>query len=137
VAGTTVIQRPSVEIFSPAEGQKVKGNLTVSGAAGGGTLGAAAVQVRVDSGEWVNASGTRSWQLTLDTRGLQNGAHTIEIRAYDGSGYSDPVTRTVNVDNTAPSRTVKKENTFTVLDWLILAIFVLVIIALVYLRRKK
>jgi hypothetical protein len=137
VAGTTVIQRPSVEIFSPAEGQKVKGNLTVSGAASGGTLGAAAVQVRVDSGEWVNASGTRSWQLTLDTRGLQNGAHTIEIRAYDGSGYSDPVTRTVNVDNTAPSRTVKKENTFTVLDWLILAIFVLVIIALVYLRRKK
>ena len=90
---------PKVEILSIAEGQKMKGKFTLTGKAVKGTLEVVKVQARVDSGEWTDAAGNTSWTFILDTSKLSNGKHTIQVKAYDGVGYSETVNRTVTVDN--------------------------------------
>jgi hypothetical protein len=35
----------------------------------------------------------------LETGKMINGPHTLQARAFDGTGYSDPVNRTFSVDN--------------------------------------
>jgi len=90
---------PSLTVTSPADGQTVKGTLTVTGSAAKGTLDVLSVQYRLDSGQWADASGLSGWQFTLDTTRLQNGAHTIEVRSYDGSLYSTMASRSVTVNN--------------------------------------
>jgi hypothetical protein len=88
-----------LEISAPSEGQNVRGKVLVSGTAGKGSLEVLGVQVRVDEGPWVNASGTGNWRYSLDTAKLKNGEHVIWARAYDGMDYSDAVNRTITVDN--------------------------------------
>jgi len=83
----------------PSESEKVKGKTTLSGTAIKGTLEVVSVQVRVDGGDWTDANGNYSWQFVLDTTKLKNGKHQIEARAFDGTGYSDIVTRQFTVDN--------------------------------------
>jgi hypothetical protein len=136
VSGPPAGEKPSVGFLSPSEGQKISGNFTLTGVVVKGGQEVTIVQVRVDNGEWMNASGSPGWQLTLDTTTLSNGNHTIGLRAFDGKDYSDPVVRTVNVDNTPPSRTVKNETSFTILDGLILLALFLALVALFYIRRK-
>ncbi len=132
-----VVARPSVGILSPSEGQDLKGNVTASGLAEKGGRDVTLVQARIDSGEWMNASGTRGWQFTLDTTRLQNGRHTIQVRAFDGTNYSDPASRTVNVDNTPPSKTQKKSSSFSVLNWMVLLVLLAAVAALLYIRRMR
>ena len=91
--------RPGVAILRPSENEQVKGKTTLSGTAIKGTLEVVSVQVRVDGGDWTDANGNYSWQFVLDTTKLKNGKHQIEARAFDGTGYSDIVTRQFTVDN--------------------------------------
>jgi len=79
---------PSVSIARPGANQAVSGKFLFSGKAARGTLNVTVVQVRIDSGEWMNATGLESWGLSVDTRKLSEGAHTLEVRAYDGLVYS-------------------------------------------------
>jgi hypothetical protein len=94
-----------VEITRPSENGKVKGKIMMAGTAIKGTLEVVSVQVKVDDGPWTNATGTDSWQFSLDTSKLNNGAHSLAARAFDGTDYSDPVTRTFSVDNKNPNTT--------------------------------
>ncbi|MEM4728820.1 MAG: Ig-like domain-containing protein, partial [Thermoplasmata archaeon] len=87
--------------IKPAEGQRVTGRMTVSGKVLRGTLEVVRVQIRIDSGDWLEASGNHSWSCTVDTTGLKNGRHTLQARAYDGYDFSLPVNRTIIVDNPA------------------------------------
>ncbi len=96
---TVTPEPPTVALTDPAPGQTVRGKLTVTGTATKGTRAVTAVSYRIDSGEWTDASGTLSWQATLDTTKLSNGPHTIEVRAYDGTGYSAIASRPFTVDN--------------------------------------
>jgi hypothetical protein len=91
--------RPTIEFFTPSEGQKVRGILIVAGTTTRGTLDITRVQIRVDSGGWLNASGNPNWTYQLDTTKLKDGRHTIQARAFDGMDYSDIVNRIVIVDN--------------------------------------
>jgi len=91
--------KATVGFTTPAEAQKVKGRLAVAGKVTKGTLEVVCVQLRVDSGEWINVTGNPTWTYTLDTTKLKNGKHTLQARACEGTDYSDTVNRTVTVDN--------------------------------------
>jgi hypothetical protein len=56
----------------------------------------------MDSGPYLNASGTNSWSISLDTNSLSNGIHTISAKVSDVAGFtsaSSPIT--IAVANTA------------------------------------
>jgi hypothetical protein len=95
--------RPIIDFKTPSEGQKVRGKLTVTGTTTRGTLDIVKVQLRVDSGEWLDAAGNSTWTYSLDTTKLKDGRHTFQARAFDGKDYSDIVKRTVIVDNAKPA----------------------------------
>ena len=98
--GSTVPSPPQVAIASPAGGSTVSGTLTVSGtaqAASGATI--SKVQVSVDGGTPVLASGTTAWSVGLDTTALSNGSHTITAQATDSNGSTGSASITVTVSN--------------------------------------
>jgi len=95
--------RPTIEFITPTEGQKVKTKITVSGIATKGTVDIVKIQLRVDSGEWIDMTGNSTWTYSLDTTKLQNGKHTLQARAFDGMDYSDIANRTMIVDNPKPA----------------------------------
>jgi hypothetical protein len=126
-------QPPSVEVTDPADGQTAKGTLTVTGTAAKGTRAVTAVQYRIDSGAWTDASGTQSWSFTVDTTKLGNGAHTIEVRSYDGSLYSTIASRSITVNN---QKSADGGSSTPMLDgWVILAL-VAAVGGLICLKRK-
>lgn len=126
-------QPPSVAVTDPADGQTAKGTLTVTGTAAKGTRAVTAVQYRIDSGAWTDASGTQSWSFTVDTTKLRNGAHTIEVRSYDGSLYSAIASRSITVNNQKPA---DGGSSTPMLDgWVILAL-VAAVGGLICLKRK-
>lgn len=83
-------------VTSPADGARVAAGPTeVRGAAWGGAGGIAAVEVRLDLGEWRQADlvpprgayGRTRWSAALE---LAPGAHRISARATDAEGRSQP-----------------------------------------------
>ncbi len=59
------------------------------------------VEVRIDGGSWNQAtlSGS-SWSYAFNTSTVINGVHTIEVRSFDGTQYSEVRGLSVNVSNT-------------------------------------
>jgi len=83
VEGSEDTTPPTVSIDSPSDGDAfTTTTITVSGTASDNE-GVSKVQVKVDSGDWMNASGTTAWSNTLTT---SHGMHTIEVRAIDTTG---------------------------------------------------
>jgi hypothetical protein len=123
---------PAVDFITPSEGQKLKVKFNITGGASKGTKNIVMVQLRVDSGAWMDASGIASWQITLDTTKLKNGNHTLQARAFDGTDYSDPVDRRIYVDNWRPAG----KNFMPMTDaWMLIALLAMVV-AVSVLRRK-
>jgi hypothetical protein len=91
--------RAKVEFTAPSEGQLLKGRFTVTGKAVKGTLDIMKVQIRINSGEWMDVSGKSNWSFDLDTNIFKNGKHLLEARAFDGTDYSDIVGCQFTVDN--------------------------------------
>jgi len=91
--------RAKVEILEPRAGRTVSGRVTIEGRATGGTLGVGHVEVRIDSGDWVQAEGNSTWFFKLDTTRLADGGHRLGVRAFDGYAYSEEATREFNVRN--------------------------------------
>jgi hypothetical protein len=109
VSGTAQVtvqdtQAPTLSISAPVNGATVYQTVTVSGTASD-NVGVTQVEVRVDSGTWNIATGTTSWQWDLDTTGLSDGAHTINVRALDAAGNATTDSVSVTVDN-APALTL-------------------------------
>jgi hypothetical protein len=93
---------PTVSITSPASGTTVSGNVTVSGTASD-NVGVTAVQVRVDSGSFSNATGTNNWTFGINTKTLSDGSHTVSAQATDAAGNLSAIaTITMNVNNSPP-----------------------------------
>ncbi len=95
---------PVVSIWAPAYGSTLSGSeAVIAGNAtdpDGDTIDF--VQVRIDSGNWIEARGTNGWAAwvySLDTTTLSNGQHTIYARAYDGALYSELESVTIFVSN--------------------------------------
>lgn len=98
---------PEVEIVRPVENETVSGEYLVYGYASDPDPGDGIelVQVKIDDGEWENATDTSSdgtwstWAYLWDTTEYGNGNHTVHVLAYDGELYSDIVSVNVVVDN--------------------------------------
>ncbi|MBK7859866.1 MAG: fibronectin type III domain-containing protein [Archangiaceae bacterium] len=91
-------QLPSVAFSAPAAGATVSGASALSGTAAD-NAGLSKVELAVDSGAYVPATGTTSWSFALDTTSLSNGSHTLTARATDLAGNTATATRVVTVSN--------------------------------------
>lgn len=94
--------RPTVSLISPLEGQVWKGQVSVTGTVMRGTREVQKVQIRLDLASWEDVVGNTSWRHDFDSTRLRNGWHTLEVRAFDGTEYSDTSTLRFRVDNPAP-----------------------------------
>lgn len=92
---------PTVSIAQPGNNSTVSGTLTLSGTANAtGGAGIAQVQVSVDNGAPIAATGTASWTASIDTTALADGVHTITAQATDTGGLTGQASVTVTVSNT-------------------------------------
>ena len=83
VEGSEDTTPPTVSIDSPSDGDAfTTTTITVSGTASDNE-GVSKVQVKVGSGDWMDATGTTSWSKIVTT---SHGIHTIEVRAIDTTG---------------------------------------------------
>jgi len=57
------------------------------------------VEISIDGGEWILASGTDYWHYKWDTTGYEDGEHIIRVRSHDHGINSNELEITVNVDN--------------------------------------
>jgi hypothetical protein len=137
-AGGTTNQPPTCTISSPASGAKVSGTTTISGTATDSDGTVEHVEVKVDSGNWNQATGTSSWSYNLDTTSLSNGVHTVYARAYDGQHYSSEASLSIEVDNADDDDgdSDDGDSSLLILAALII-IIVIVIIAVVLMRSRK
>jgi hypothetical protein len=101
VPGDT-IQVITVVISNPTNGQTVSNNLTISGTASVAYGNLYEVQVKIDNTAWASATGLDHWNYTINTKNLGNGDHTLSVRAWDGTTYSEPKTMKFTVKNTSP-----------------------------------
>jgi len=92
-------QPPTVKITSPNNGKTVVGVITILGTASDEDGSIANVEIRIDNGDWEDATGTNSWSYDWDTETVNDGEHTIKARSWDGKDYSSITTITVTVDN--------------------------------------
>jgi len=86
--GTPIVYPPPVDplpvlrIDSPAGGSAVSGTFTVEGTASFRSGHITRVEVRIDSGGWLPATGTSGWEIALDSRPYDSGLHTVAARAW-------------------------------------------------------
>jgi hypothetical protein len=92
------------------------------------------VEVRLDGGEWKNATGTNNWTFDIDTRGLEKGRHTIYARAFDGKVFS-PEAKVDVVVNKKEFLTLDSVSVLAIVAVVVLA--ALVGCALILARRRK
>ncbi len=92
---------PSVMILSPQNGAKVSNMVIVQGDASDpdGNTTLRNVQVKIDEGDWNSANGTAQWNFRWITNNVQNGAHQISVRSWDGSSYSNIVSIEITLLN--------------------------------------
>lgn len=94
---------PSIIITSPSNEDDIGGLITIQGTADDFDGYVQKVEVRIDDGSWLTATGTNTWNYEWDTRTVINGFHTIYARSFDGESYSDTVSVNVIIKNTGIS----------------------------------
>jgi len=90
---------PTVAITAPTPGATVSGTYQILGTAGD-DAGVAKVEIKVDTGAYVQAAGTQSWSYSWNTGSVANGSHTLTARATDTGGLTTSTSLSVNVSNT-------------------------------------
>ena len=97
---------PTVTISTPTTGTKVSGKLTVSGTAAIPSGQVTKVMVRIDNGEWVQATGTTSWtyEAKLKDLKLKDGVHYIYVQSYSNNVTSTQAYVDFTVKNPTPAR---------------------------------
>jgi glycosidase len=78
---------PAISINSPTNSAVVSSNLLMTGTASDNVT-VQKVEIRLDAGPWVAASGIALWSYSLNTSNFLNGPHQIYARATDTSGLS-------------------------------------------------
>jgi len=103
---------PSLTISSPKDDEKVKGNIIISGTASD-NVGIMKVEYLLkDSEGWLQAKGTTSWTVELDTTQFGDGDHTFQFRAYDERQSSEIQSLTIEVDNEDNSEDGNEDDNF-------------------------
>ncbi len=96
---------PSIQIDQPSPGATVSETITIRGSASDSDGSVSFVLVRIDDSDWREASGTLVWDRAWDTTTLTNGDHVIYAKAYDNDGSISLTSRSITVDNQAPTQT--------------------------------
>jgi parallel beta-helix repeat protein len=133
---------PECTIYNPRDGATLSGTTIIRGTASFTTeltqrMEIPRVEIRIDSGEWIQFAGVESWSYEWNTTTVENGEHTIYARSFDGLSYSPEVSVTITVENIQPQEPGQ--------DWLWIAAAIVVITVIVALllflavtkRRKK
>jgi GH35 family endo-1,4-beta-xylanase len=89
---------PFVSILAPTYSAQVRGTLGVVGTASD-DVAVATVEVQVDQGAFVPASGTTEWSYLWDTAPLSDGLHALTVRVTDTSGNVGLTSVPVEVHN--------------------------------------
>lgn len=76
---------PTIVMHTPADGSTVTGLVLITGTASDNVF-VEKVEIRVNGGDWIKATGTTTWAMTFDSANFLNGSHTISARATDSSG---------------------------------------------------
>ncbi|MEM3556095.1 MAG: PQQ-binding-like beta-propeller repeat protein [Candidatus Micrarchaeia archaeon] len=76
---TTLSQFPSHSINVTGSPVVINGNSSAD-------YGVGYVQVRVEGGEWLNATGKERWSFTWDTSSVEDGDYIVEARTIDAKG---------------------------------------------------
>ncbi len=84
-SGGADVTLPNVSLLTPTNSAQVSGTLLISGTAGD-NVGVQKVEIELDNGTWVTATGTTAWSLNLNSSNFLNGPHVISARATDTSG---------------------------------------------------
>ncbi|MFW5745432.1 MAG: Ig-like domain-containing protein, partial [Spirochaetota bacterium] len=93
---------PETDVTAPALDAYLRDELTITGTSEDPN-GIAEVFVSTDNGtSFQRADGTEEWTYRLDTTLLDDGTHSVLVRAVDGAGESSLLSTTINVDNTVP-----------------------------------
>jgi hypothetical protein len=93
---------PTVAILSPAAGQVVSGTMTLSAGASD-NIGVAAVRFQLDGANIGSDLTSAPYSLTIDTKTVVNGSHTVTAVARDAAGNSKTSSPVVfSVNNVAP-----------------------------------
>lgn len=94
-------RKPLVQIMYPSDGMIVAQIVMISGTARNfekiGNI--TSVQIQIDDGSWVTATGTTQWSYDWTTYTMTNGKYTISARSFNGKDYSAIQTITVTVEN--------------------------------------
>ncbi len=97
---TADLTPPEVLITSPADSAFVSGTITVSVSASD-NVGVTLVELYVDGGFQATDS-TAPFSFEMDTTGMGDGSHTLQVRAYDAAGNAAAsASVSVAVENTA------------------------------------
>lgn len=96
---------PTVGVVAPVEGETVAGVYTVKVEASDDN-GLDRVEVRIDSGSWVDVTASfdgAHYTYTWDTVAYADGAHTVTAQATDSAGQTSTDANGCTVDNSAPA----------------------------------
>lgn len=129
----TVANVPKIAIVNPPSQEKVKGILELQGST---SSYATKVVYQIDDGQFMDANLTpAAWKISVDTKDLKDGSHTIKIKASSGAVESPVETYTFSTRN----HTAKEAEGITplLLAIPILVIVIVVVVALVMMIIRK
>ena len=97
------------------------------------------MEVRLDEGPWVKASGTLVWSFDLDTASLVPGLHKLRVRATDANGE---ISQMAEVQFTVDETKVQDDEPASwfgsFVFWMMILLFVMpLIVAIVFYIRWK
>ncbi|HAW84954.1 MAG TPA: hypothetical protein DCX65_01450, partial [Spirochaetaceae bacterium] len=93
---------PVTQISHPISQMRVGGDLIIVGTAVDDDA-VGKVQLRLNDGEWIDATGTDYWSYLLGTADLPDGQHQISARTVDVTGVTGaPVSVVFHLDRTKP-----------------------------------
>ena len=94
----SINNRPTVNYITPVNGEIINKNnkiYVLKGIASDDII-VKKVKIKIDDQEWHDAEGTIKWTFEWDLTDVNNGKHTLKVRAFDGSIYSE--TETIEVE---------------------------------------
>jgi len=97
---------PASSITSPADGERISGaTYNITGSASDASSGVAKVEISINGGSWLTATGTTSWSYSWTLP--EDGSYKIKARSTDiaGNVQSSIQEISVIVDNTRPTVT--------------------------------
>jgi len=90
---------PEITVNSPLDQSIVSGTIYINGQSADDETAIEKVELSIDDGPWILMTGTTTWSIQWDTTEVDNGAHVLSLRCFDGEEYSNLQSIMVSVQN--------------------------------------